>query len=1530
MKDEIKYEIERIFELDDPIKSFEGLILISKKDLVLVNDLLKNEYPNVHFINWSDENNNILNKNAELKYEIYQKLVANMLRDNHLTIDLTNCEIDEQFLKCLADALETNHYIGALLLAQHDENRFYANINRHRISKILDRNNDNFSRFPSDYIHCLLASHCYTNRDKTLEKKMNNLGWKVEEELSLILKEEKKGDKSNMYLSRLYKNDSTRQLVLAFRGIKLNVDDFFSTNQLDSLVLGTLANEVTSYSYYAYQHCKSAHEMSESLKYNLSFTGYSFGAWLAEQSVSFCYKIFETRNVRAVTFESPGSWEITQELAGSHIHNRVTDKNELGKLLDIKTFLFSPNFINTSKEHIGRVFEMSLIKGDVDSDSVEVWDDFIMNKFISKIPSNPLKKLFENWYLKIVKVNLIVKKNGMKKISPKYLFYLNGIRAIFSDDIKWLLKEFENDKIELKEVTRWPKMDFRPKSDKFNELNLSSAIIPIIGSIIPKNLMSILSKPIDLALNRIINEVIKSCFSSMAIVYNIISEIPFGGLNDAQFHICFENDLVILNDEIVLGKEGFDLVYGGCYEIKTYNRFKDKLYAFDPTHLDYQIMAYFYDKTKISNQKLTDKFRKLETKLEIQTKRDGEFTVFHLLSKDENVSVEKIRERFLRLYEINEVYDRKYTKNIKKLVKSKGEEHRLNVMKNRSFVKEDENIFKKIDQILNNSQYCWIYGQSGYGKSTLAFEYGYYIKEFSNDYFVHLIASGDKIENINELAMRFLNTEENKKADKIVLLEKIRLKIRSFERKILFIFDNLDTFESIELILNILNEHKFLITTKNHSLFQSNKNGIELNGYNLNWCIEYLKISGINFEKDSEKWIELIHRFSNEKMPPQSLLNLINYIKVKKSLNFEDYELFLNLDLSNKCEVIKKEDKLAFYILQHLAFIDGTGIDLTIIIEMFKNKIGFETSLKYLVNYGHLKEEIWREKITIIIRESIRKEIEKNSEKSEFEAIRLNIIENFKLIIEKEFETDIEIAKWDEKKMEKIKELEKHGYKIFKKYKDLKEKLVLLLKKLLNINSEIFINYIKVEEIEKYILEIQIEKYSENHPNIATSYNNIGNILDKQGKYLEALEYYEKSLRIRKETLATNNPNIATSYNDIGNVLDKQGKYSEAIEHYEKCLYIWKKSLSANHPRIALLYNNIGNVLYKQNKFMEAIDYYGKCLKIWKKSLSSKNILIATLYNNIGSVLNKQGRYSEALDYYENCLNIRKESLSANHPSIATSYNNIGYVLNKEGKYPEALEYYEKSLRIRKDILPTNHPNVATSYNNIGYVLNKEGKYSEALEYYEKSLNIQKESLPTNHPLVATLCNNIGNVLYKQNKYIESLEYYENCLNIQKESLSTNHPDIATSYNNIGNVLSNQGKYDEAQEYYEKCLKIRKKILPEDHPHIATSYNNIATVLNFQKKYEVAFDYINRSLKIRQEKLPKNHPDIATSLCCIGNFLEHQGKHSEALEYYEKSLKIRKETLPENHPDIQSLITNIIRINSKINSNKKSVSCILI
>ena len=1296
----------------EPIKSFKGLTL-SQNDLILINDFLKKKrYSNVHFINWEEQNKNLIDENVELKSEINQQLVENMLRDNRLSIDLTKCQIDEDFLNCLANALEANRHIGALFLSQNDENRFEESDVIHRISKYLQRNNRDFRRFPSDYIHCLLASHCFSNRDKSIEEKVEYLGWKVEEELRLFTEkeEDKNDDKPNMYLSILYKNESTRQMVLAFRGIKLKVKDWYS--QLESV-----ANEVTSHSYYAYQHCTSAYEMSQKLGYNLSFTGYSFGSWLAQQSVYFCYKNYETRNVRAVAFDSPGSWDIIHEL--------------VDKCLDIRTFLFSPNFINTSNQHIGRVYRV--FEKSINDD---ISDDFITNKFISKIPSESLRKMFEKWYEKIVKDDLI---------DPKYLFYSNGIRAMFSDDTKWLIDE--NFEIELKEVKRWPKIDYRPTSENLEEFNFAETaliITPYVKDVIPEDLKSILSMPIDAVLNRIIRDAVKHYFPSLAVIYNIIAEIPTGCLKDDQFLLRFEQNRVVLNEEPVLGKEHFDLIFGGCYEINKFDPLKDKLFLSDPTHLDNQIKSYFSDRNKLCNPKLEHQFRKLEDKLKIDVERDG---VFYLKSSDEKVKVEVIRDRFFRLYEINELYERKYTNES---TRNQGENHHFIRARNSSFIKV-EKIFKRIGKILKKSQFCYLYGESGYGKTTLAFEYGYHIKDLTDQYIVHTIVSGNKTSNLNELASRFLDPISLKsKLDPEGLIRLIRNKIDSFETRIFFIFDDLTTFESVELILNNLNEHKFLFTTKNHSLFENNpEKGIELNGYDENWCVKYLKYNDVYSENESEQWKGLIGQCTNGKMSPQSLCDLICCRKQDRTLSFDDLEKILNGDVIKKYQFIQETNKLAFYMLQNLVFLDGNGIDFVIINEIFKKEVDFEESLDYLVEYGYLKKEDIDERTKFIIHESTQNEIENSIEESEKEIITLNIIKALNRMIKEEFETEMDRPKWDEKKLEKIKELEKHGNKIYKKFNNLNNREILIefLKQLSKINTEILFNYYKVEEIKKFISNFQIITT----PDIEASDNNIENDLTDQGNKEEEKENNEKCLNFEIETVPANNPETTISNGNKGNVLVDEGKYKEALEYFNKCLKIQLETLPENHSSIATSYNNIGNVLRYQGKYRESLKYYEKCLKIQQETLPANHPDIATSYGNIGIVLINQGKDEESLEYYEKSLKIRLESLPANHPSIATSYGNIGIVLSNQGRYKEALEYYEKCLKIQLETLPANDPRIAASFNNIGSVLIDQGKYEEAIEYYEKSLTTMKKTLPENHPDIRYLDSFIQSNHYKMN-----------------------------------------------------------------------------------------------------------------------------------------------------------------------------------
>jgi tetratricopeptide (TPR) repeat protein len=190
-------------------------------------------------------------------------------------------------------------------------------------------------------------------------------------------------------------------------------------------------------------------------------------------------------------------------------------------------------------------------------------------------------------------------------------------------------------------------------------------------------------------------------------------------------------------------------------------------------------------------------------------------------------------------------------------------------------------------------------------------------------------------------------------------------------------------------------------------------------------------------------------------------------------------------------------------------------------------------------------------------------------------------------------------------------------------------------------------------------------------------YHYLALIKDAQGKYTEAVTYCEKSLKIQQKSLPANHPLLATSYNNIGEVYRNMGEYSKALSYYEKAHQIFEKTLPANHPHLASSYNSIGSVYYKMGEYSKALSYYEKALEIWQETLPANHPSLATSYSNIGELYRDMGEYSKAPSYYEKALEIRRKTLPANHPDFAQSYNNIGALYYSMGEYSKALSYYE-------------------------------------------------------------------------------------------------------------------------------------------------------------------------------------------------------------------------------------------------------------
>ncbi len=82
-------------------------------------------------------------------------------------------------------------------------------------------------------------------------------------------------------------------------------------------------------------------------------------------------------------------------------------------------------------------------------------------------------------------------------------------------------------------------------------------------------------------------------------------------------------------------------------------------------------------------------------------------------------------------------------------------------------------------------------------------------------------------------------------------------------------------------------------------------------------------------------------------------------------------------------------------------------------------------------------------------------------------------------------------------------------------------------------------------------------------------------ISEYMARYDKALEYFDRALRNAQRQYGEEHPDVAKSYNNIGEVYDKQGDYAKAMENYCTAYQIRHSILGADHPKTQDVANNI-------------------------------------------------------------------------------------------------------------------------------------------------------------------------------------------------------------------------------------------------------------------------------------------------------------------------------------------------------------------
>lgn len=162
--------------------------------------------------------------------------------------------------------------------------------------------------------------------------------------------------------------------------------------------------------------------------------------------------------------------------------------------------------------------------------------------------------------------------------------------------------------------------------------------------------------------------------------------------------------------------------------------------------------------------------------------------------------------------------------------------------------------------------------------------------------------------------------------------------------------------------------------------------------------------------------------------------------------------------------------------------------------------------------------------------------------------------------------------------------------------------------------------------------------------------NYLGNVLQDQRKYDEAIECYQKAVK--------SNHDFAGSYYHLGSVYEALEQYDRAIHYYEQA--------AQYDPHFAGSYNNLGNVYRRLDRRDEAIRYFRKAIEVNPKFWGS--------YYNLGEVYQSKVMDDEAIGCYQKVLEL--------NPQHIGTMNNLALILMERMQIGESLSYCQRAIRL--------------------------------------------------------------------------------------------------------------------------------------------------------------------------------------------------------------------------------------------------------
>ncbi|WP_271783022.1 CHAT domain-containing protein [Aquimarina algiphila] len=264
-----------------------------------------------------------------------------------------------------------------------------------------------------------------------------------------------------------------------------------------------------------------------------------------------------------------------------------------------------------------------------------------------------------------------------------------------------------------------------------------------------------------------------------------------------------------------------------------------------------------------------------------------------------------------------------------------------------------------------------------------------------------------------------------------------------------------------------------------------------------------------------------------------------------------------------------------------------------------------------------------------------------------------------------------------------------------------------------------------------YSLSLNINQnlYDEEKENdLSTVYLNQAILYSRNGLYKKAIPFYKKTIELDKEKYGENHPYVAEDYTNLGSNYSYIGEDYLALQYFQKQLNILKETLQEGDESFASAYRGIATQYTRLDKLDLALEYYNKALKIYLDIYGEANLSTANILLNIGGTYRLKNELDISLKYLNQATGIHKDIIGEDHPHMLLPNDELGHLYEKQEMYDLAIKFYQKNINIAVKNFGKKNQKTAECYINKARIHLLDNEYSIAIqEFHNAAIAASKE-----------------------------------------------------------------------------------------------------------------------------------------------------------------------------------------------------------